>query len=296
MTTAAAVALDARGGAVRYLLAPWVAETSTRDLARPDSPAHPLTVSRDGVTDPVPLFGGGTGGGGGGGCGTHPVLQFRSASAIVEHHAFLLAGLGGMTPVHLTYSPLPGHGSPPARQPREATGPAALLAWARVGCGPGALGDGGTKAVNAWDFAEQDLPDGAGHAVWTCTRADTWRGPGGVTVTLRLTGTGSHSGEPARVVARVRSTAACSRFGQNVLAQARWRSPQGRWYVLAAGSRAVTRLTLTPTGSGTGSGGVDEASRSGHTLAVRVPEGATTRVRGRLASGEELPEVTERQD
>ncbi|MET7289900.1 hypothetical protein [Streptomyces sp. NPDC005573] len=286
VTTAAAVALDTRDGTARYLLAPWVAETATRDLARPDSPARPLAVSRDGVTVPVPLFDGGGEGAGGaasGGCGRHPVLQFRSSSAIAEHHAFLLAGLGGLTPVHLTYTPLPGHGSPPARQPREATGPAALTAWARVGCGLGGLAEGGVKAVNAWDFAEQDLPDGGGHAVWTCSRADTWEGTGDVTVALRLSG--ARPGEPARTVTRARSTAACSRFGQNVLARTRWRSPQGRWYVLAAGSRAVTGLTLT--------GDVD-ATRRGRTLAVRAPEHAATRVRARLVSGEELGEVSGR--
>ncbi|MYS15133.1 hypothetical protein GTW73_14390, partial [Streptomyces sp. SID4982] len=67
-----------------------------------------------------------------------------------------------------------------------------------------------------WDFAEQDLPDGGGHAVWTCERADTWRGPGNITVLLR------RPGGKAQVVTRVRSTAACSRFGQHVVARTRW--------------------------------------------------------------------------
>ncbi|MEK8170454.1 hypothetical protein NKH77_15050 [Streptomyces sp. M19] len=34
------------------------------------------------------------------------------------------------------------------------------------------------REVNAWEFAEQTLPDGAGSAVWTCTRGETWRGTG----------------------------------------------------------------------------------------------------------------------
>ncbi|MFI8347012.1 hypothetical protein [Streptomyces sp. NPDC085596] len=269
VTTAAALALDERGGAVRYLLAPWVAESSVRDLTRPDSPARPLSVAPDGVTAPVPRWTGG-------GCGRRPALQLRSSPAIAEHHAFLLADLGGLTPAHLTYTPLPGHGSPPARQPREATGPAALVAWRQNGCDLDPAGGSGVRAVNAWDFAEQDLPDGGGHAVWTCARADTWQGPGNVTVSLR------RPGKNAQVVTRVRSTAACSRFGQHVVARTHWKSPRGHGYVLAAGSRAVTSLTLT---------GDVTATRSGHTLAVRAPEDASTMVRARLTSGERLPEV-----
>ncbi|MFK4108102.1 hypothetical protein [Streptomyces sp. NPDC002176] len=269
VTTAAALALAERGGAVRYLLAPWVAESSVRDLTRPDAPARPLRVARDGVTAPVPRWTGG-------GCGRRPALQLRSSPAIAEHHAFLLADLGGLTPAHLTYTPLPGHGSPPARQPREATGPAALVAWGKTGCGLESADGSGVRAVNAWDFAEQDLPDGGGHAVWTCARADTWRGPGDITVFLR------RPGEKAQVVTRVRSTAACSRFGQHVVVRTHWKSPRGHWYVLAAGSRAVTSLTLT---------GEVTATRSGHTVAVRAPKDASTEVRARLASGENLPEV-----
>ncbi|RZU45462.1 hypothetical protein EV284_0093 [Streptomyces sp. BK022] len=269
VTTAAAVVLEERGGAVRYLLAPWVAESSVRDLLRPDAPARPLPVARDGVTAPVPRWTGG-------GCGHRPALQLRSSPAIAEHHAFLLADLGGLTPAHLTYTPLPGHGSPPAREPGEATGPAALVAWGHAGCDLDPAGGAGVRAVNAWDFAGQDLPDGGGHAVWTCARADTWQGPGNITVSLR------RPGEDARVVARVRSTATCSRFGRHVVARTHWKSPHGHWYVLAAGSRAVTSLTLT---------GDVRATRNGHTLAVRAPKDASTKVRAHLASGERLPEV-----
>ncbi|MGA5731510.1 hypothetical protein ACPCI1_23055 [Streptomyces seoulensis] len=269
VTTAAAVVLDERGGAVRYLLAPWVAESSVRDLTRPDSPAQPLSVARDGVTAPVPRWTGG-------GCGRRPALQLRSSPAIAEHHAFLLTDLGGLTPAHLTYTPLPGHGSPPARQPREATGPAALVAWGQTGCDLDSAGGAGVRAVSAWDFAEQDLPDGGGHAVWTCARADTWQGPGNITVSLR------RPGEKAQVVTRVRSTATCSRFGQHVVARTHWKSPRGHWYVLAAGSRHITSLTLT---------GDVHTTRDGHTLSVRAPKDASTEVRARLTSGETLPEV-----
>ncbi|MGW1988462.1 hypothetical protein ACWCPJ_39545 [Streptomyces collinus] len=269
VTTAAAVALDmdARHDAVRYLLAPWVAESWTRDLRRPGTPARPLAVDGDGLTASVPVFGTGAD------CGSRTVLQLRSSPRIAEHHAFLLAGLGDLTPVHLTYTPLPARTAPP-RQPREATGPAALLAWARVGCAVGWLRGSGVKAVNAWDFAEQRLPDGAGQAVWTCSRADTWRGPGDVTVSLRRTA--APAGEQARPVARLRTTGACGRFGQHVFVHTNWLSPKGSWYVLAAGSRAVTGLAIT---------GDVTADADGPTLAVRAPRGAHPRVRARSAAG-----------
>ncbi|MYS14791.1 hypothetical protein GTW73_12615, partial [Streptomyces sp. SID4982] len=68
----------------------------------------------------------------------------------------------------------------------------------------------------------------------------------------------------------------------HVVARTRWQSPRGHWYVLAAGSRAVTSLSLT---------GDVTAARSGRTLAVGAAEDARTRVRARLTSGEKLPEV-----
>ncbi|MER6464258.1 hypothetical protein ABT278_27860 [Streptomyces sp. NPDC001228] len=269
VTSAAAVALTASRGSARYLLAPWVAEAQTRDLLRPDVLARPLAVAKDGVTAPVPEIPAG-------GCASRPVLQLRSSERIAEHHAFLLAGVGDLSPVHLTYTPLPGHGNPP-RQPREATGGPALVAWARQACGLTSLRGAGVRAVNAWDFAEQDLPDGGGQAVWTCARADSWRGPGDVTVGLRTSR--DAPAEQMRTVARARSTAACSRFGQHVVAAAGWRSPRGHWFVLAAGSRAVTALRLT---------GDVTAARDGRTLALPAPERPHVTVRARLATGQDL--------
>ncbi|MBO1330618.1 hypothetical protein [Streptomyces sp. VRA16 Mangrove soil] len=276
VTTAATVVLARSRGTARYLTAPWVAESTTRDLLRPDTPARPLHVSADGVTDAVPVAGAT-------GCSRRPVLQLRSSSRIVEHHAFVVADLGGLSPVHLTYTPLPGHGTPPPRQPREATSSQALLAWARGACELDSWRGGGVRAVNAWDYAEQELPEGGGHAVWTCARASTWRGPGDVALLLRLPTTSLAS--PARLVGQARNTAACSRFGQHVVASARWKSPQGHWYLVAAGSRAVVRLTA--------SGAVDTV-RPSRTLAVRAPEHGTVHVTARLsaeAGGEQLSEV-----
>ncbi|MFJ9037093.1 hypothetical protein ACIRF8_10970 [Streptomyces sp. NPDC102406] len=273
VTTAAAVVLSREDGAARYLTAPWISEANRRDLLRPDTPAKPLHVSRDGVTDAVPVTGAG-------GCSRRPVLQLRSSARIVEHHAFLVADLGGLSPVHLTYTPLPGHGTPPPRQPREATSGTALLAWARTACGLGPWRGGAVRAVNAWDFAEQELPERGGHAVWSCARASTWRGPGDVALLLRTPA--STAAAPARVVARARDTAACSRFGQHVVASARWTSPKGHAYVVAAGSRAVTRISVS---------GAVEATRPGRTLAVRAPERGAVRVTARLDNGDRLPQV-----
>ncbi|MER5437997.1 hypothetical protein [Streptomyces sp. NPDC002790] len=272
VTSAAAVVLSRGDGSARYLTAPWITEAATRDLLRPDIAGRPLDVSDDGVTDPVPVAPAD-------GCARRPVLQLRSSPRIVENHSFLLADLGGMSPVHLTYTPPPGHGTPPPRQPREATGSQALVAWARTACRLQPWQGGAVRAVNAWDYAEQQLPKDAGRAVWSCVRASTWRGPGDVAVLLRTPGAAA---EPAQLVGRARATAACSRFGQHVVAETRWRSPGGGWYLLAAGSRAVTRIEAS---------GAATASQKGRTLAVRAPEHGTVRVAARLDTGERLKEV-----
>ncbi|MFF4262555.1 hypothetical protein [Streptomyces virginiae] len=270
VTTAAALTLTRTpdGTAARYLLAPWIASAGTRDLLRAADTARPLTIAADGVTAPVPVPSGS------GGCGAWPVVELTSSARIVEKHSFVLTDLGTLTPVHLTYTPLPdGPGAVPARQPREATGAAARTAWAAGACGLRTLsgGGGGVRAVNVWDFADSDLPDGAGRAVWSCTRASGWAGPGDVLVQLR-----PPSGPPQEV-ARARSTAACGRFGQHLLAGTRWRSPAGHWYLLAAGSREVTAITAS---------GTVRAETGGRSLVA--PVGATdapVSLTARLASG-----------
>ncbi|MEV5609041.1 hypothetical protein [Streptomyces sp. NPDC052225] len=273
VTTAAAVVLARSQGTARYLTAPWVARAGTRDLLRPDVAARPLGLSAAGVTDAVPVAPAD-------GCTRRPVLQLRSSSRIVEDHSFLLADLGGLSPVHLTFTPLPGHGTPPPRQPREATGPQALVAWARTACRLQPWRGGEVRAVNAWDFAEQQLPEGGGRAVWSCVRATTWRGPGDVALLLRTPS--ASATRPAVLIGRARATAACSRFGQHVVAATRWKSSEGRWYLVAAGSRAVVRIAT--------SGAVTESGR-GRTLAVRAPQHGAVRVTARLDTGATLAEV-----
>lgn len=108
--------------------------------------------------------------------------------------------------------------------------------------------------------------------MWTCTRADTWRGPGDVTVSFR---TGGYApAAPAGTVAR--ATAACSRFGQHVVAASGWRSPNGHWYALAVGSRAVTSLSVS---------GDVTATRQSRTLAVPAPRNPRITARARLVTG-----------
>ncbi|MFH7598759.1 hypothetical protein WDV06_27235 [Streptomyces racemochromogenes] len=261
VTTAAAVTLTRDGGTVRRLLAPWIATAGVRDLTAPTGAVRPLPVGPDGTVTTGPpddaVGAGGPGGSGNGGCGPLPVLEVASSPRIVEKHAFLLADLGGLLPVHLTYTPAPeGADAPPARQPREATGPAALTRWAQEACTLGELDGRSVRAVNLWDFAVGELPETPGRAVWSCTRATHWTGQGDVLIRLR-----PPSGAPLDV-ARARSTAACGRFGQHVLAAALWRAPSGRRYQLAAGSREVAEITAT---------GSLNSRTPGRTLAVPAP-------------------------
>ncbi|MEU1282331.1 hypothetical protein [Streptomyces sp. NPDC005805] len=269
VTTAAAVVISRSETGARYLLAPWIAESTTRDLLRPDIPARAVAV-RGGITAEVPRPRGGQG------CTSWPALQLRSSERIVEKHSFLVTDLGDLAPVHLTWTPPPSAGHPP-RQPREATGAPGLASWARSACLLPSLRGTGVRSVNNWVFAEQSLPDGGGRASWVCTRAETWRGPGRVLVQLQEPG-GRRSGTDP-VLAEAGDTAACSRFGQHVLAGATWRSPRGNWFVLAAGSRAVTGIRST---------GDVTADADGRTLAARAEAGDRPRLVGRLRDGGEL--------
>ncbi|NYE39439.1 hypothetical protein [Streptomyces fulvorobeus] len=273
VTTGAAVVISRTGDGARFLLAPWIARSATRDLLAPDVPARDLDVAPDGVTAAVPRPAPG------GACDAWPAIQLSSSERVVEKHAFLLTDLGDLAPAHLTYTPRPAGGSR-ARQPREATSPPALLSWARTACSLRAVRGSGVRAVNNWEFARQTLPEGGASAGWLCTRADTWRGPGRVLV--QFVQPGPSRTAPATVVADRDDTALCSRFGQHILAGTRWKAPSGRWYVLAAGSRAVSRIEAT----GEASGAVD-----GTTLAVRAPRDASVELTGRLRTGGTLTAV-----
>ncbi|MFB8026986.1 MULTISPECIES: hypothetical protein [unclassified Streptomyces] len=267
VTTAAALAVGRTTTSARYLLAPWVAESTTRDLLAPDTPARALDVDGDGITAAVPRPAAA------GDCLSWPVMQLRSSGRIVEKHAFLVTDLGDITPVHLTHTPRPGSGAP-ARQPREATGPEALTGWARTACSLRDLRHSGVRAVNNWHFAEQRLPGTRSRADWVCTRADTWSGPGRILVQFAAPAVSPTA--PAEVVSDRRNTALCSRFGQHVVSGVHWRSPAGAWYVLAAGSRAVERIEVA---------GSVHGGSNGPTLAVRAPRETSFRVNARLRGG-----------
>ncbi|WP_256106210.1 hypothetical protein [Streptomyces sp. ODS05-4] len=270
VTTAAALVLTRDPGRARYLLAPWIAESGTRDLLRPAERTRPLTPV-DGVTPPVPVPSDG------GSCASWPVLSLRSSELIVEKHAFLVTDLGELAPAHLTHTPSPDTGAP-SRQPREVTGRTALESWARSACLLADLRGDGVRAVNDWVYARQTLPDGAGTATWVCTRADTWRGPGGVRGQLQAPAAPGPP-RPGTVVAEREDTAACSRFGQHVVAGARWRSPDGQWYALAAGSRHIVRIRLT--------GGVS-AQAPGPVAAVRAAPATPVRITAVQSDGATL--------
>lgn len=274
LTTAAAVVLDRVRAGTRFLTAPWVAGTRTRDLLRPDAKGTALHRDGDGTTDPVPMPGTGAAAGT---CGTTwPVLQLQSSGRIGAAHDFLLTDLGELSPVHLTYTPPPAPGVP-ARAPHEATGPQALASWAHGACRLGELRGQGVRSVNDWEFARTSLPEGAGTAAWDCDRADTWRGPGRATV--RFVPPGTAAGATGTSAGRQIDGSACSRFGRHVMGRVMWQSPVGHWYLLAAGSRDVVSIAATS--------GVT-ATVPGTSLAVRAPRGTRATLTARLSSGATL--------
>ncbi|MER5884102.1 hypothetical protein ABT160_09755 [Streptomyces sp. NPDC001941] len=273
VTTAAAVVVSRTPRGTRYLLAPWIAESTTRDLLDPNTPARDLSTGKDGVSALVPSPGPGTG------CARWPALQLRSSERIVEKHAFLVTDLGDLAPAHLTYTPPPSTGTP-ARQPREATSTAALQNWAHTACSLRDLRGRGVRAVNNWAYAQQALPEGAGRATWVCTRADTWQGPGRIAVRLQLPGP---TGAGDLDAANVPDTAACSRFGQHVLAGTRWKAPSGQWYVLAAGSRHIAAVETS---------GAVTARSPGALLAAKAPPEGAFALSARLDQGGTLAGFT----
>ncbi|WP_030990793.1 hypothetical protein [Streptomyces sp. NRRL S-1813] len=271
LTTAAALVIGRGNGWMRYLLAPWISDIATRDLLAPAAPVHGLHVAPDGVTDRIP-----TPPEGGAGCGRWPVAQFRTSTRIGasgQIPPFLVADLDDLVPVHLTYLPSPSGGAP-AAGPGEATGAPALASWARTACSLGPLRGAGVRSVNNWAFAGQRLPEDGGSAAWVCTRADTWRGPG--SVTLRFLPPAARPADPGQLAGRAANTAACSRFGSPVVGGVHWQAKSGKWYLLAAGSQGVGGLDVT---------GAVRATGDGNTLAAPAGRDAPAEVAGRLADG-----------
>ncbi|MFJ7910452.1 hypothetical protein [Kitasatospora sp. NPDC096204] len=278
LTTSGAVVLHRQGATVRYLLAPWVDSAETRRIDQPDTPARPLDHP-DGLTAPTPA-------GGPADCRGATLLELHSSPVVADRHAFLLTDLGGLIPTHLTYAPPPDRTPADHTQadhtqadhtqadlePREATAQDALRAWARAGC---AAPDGtpGVRRLDLWSFAVQPLPQNAGSTSWVCLRADRWDGAGSAATAVVLPG----SGRPQRSDGGSGRT--CSRFDRDTVSWAWWRSPRGSEFLLAAGSRRVTRLAVK------GPNWSADRSTPDRTLAVERPARAAVQVEALLDDG-----------
>ncbi|MFI9241423.1 hypothetical protein ACIGXF_02280 [Streptomyces sp. NPDC053086] len=253
---ASALVLDRSDGNVRYLLAPWVTKAAQRDLAKPDSAATPLTLA-GGVTAPLAssAMRPGT-------CTSWTALQLTDASG-----TRLATDLGELVPAHLTAG-RPG-------SPDEASGAEGLRTWAPFACSLAAERSAGVSSVNAWTYAEQPLPDGSGSGAWVCTRAETWRGAG----TLTLAQFRTPGGAVGTAVAKATDVPACGPRAPQVLAGVLWKSAAGSWYLLAAGGSDTASIRAT--------GGVT-ASGQGPLLAVRARQGVRADLTGTLADGRKV--------
>ncbi|MFF1447046.1 hypothetical protein ACFVYF_02570 [Streptomyces sp. NPDC058274] len=254
---AAAVVLDRVDGNVRYLTAPWVRKAAARDLLKASSAPLDLGLSADGVTGPLASPAQQTGD-----CRSWRALQLTDNSG-----TRLMSDLGELTPAHLTT------GRPTA--PHEVSGAQALQTWSPFACSLAAVRSGGVRSVNAWQFAQQPLPDASGSAAWVCTRADTWRG-GGPRVLAQFHTPGGLYGA---VAAKAENSPACGSRDPHVLAGVLWKSGTGSWYLLAAGSKDTASVSAT--------GGV-HGSAEGSLLAVRTEQGTQAALKGTLADGRSI--------
>ncbi|MEU9448108.1 hypothetical protein [Streptomyces sp. NPDC048277] len=253
---ASALVLGRADGNVRYLTAPWVTGAAERDLMKPGAGAMDLGLA-DGVTGPLasPAMQQGT-------CTSWNVLQLTDGRGV-----HLATDLGELVPAHLTAG-RPGYTG-------EASGAKALRDWAPFACSLAAERSAGVRGVNAWAFAEQPLPDAGGTGSWVCTRADTWRGDG----TVSLAQFRTPGSEYGAVTAKGADVTACGPRDPQVLAGVLWKSRAGRWYLLAAGGHDTTSIRAT--------GGVT-ASASGTLLVARAKQGAQADLQGTLDDGREI--------
>ncbi|KUJ54577.1 hypothetical protein ACZ90_66385 [Streptomyces albus subsp. albus] len=255
--SASALVVGRSARRVRFLTAPWVRGVRVRDLLVPRAPGRRLAVDSSGVTAAVPSPAARPAAPGGG-CGGWEALQLDGR---------LVTDLGEVVPARLTY------GVPVA--PGEVAGAGARAGWARSACRLGTLVSRGVRSVNTWRFAAQPLPDGSGVAEWSCTRAETWRGTGGGVLTqFQPPGMGARAA--GTVTAAAEDAPECGPRVPRVLAGVRWRSRDGRWYVLAAGSPEVVSVA---------SAGQARGSAAGRLLAVPTRAGAHAELRARLMDG-----------
>ncbi|MFD0152063.1 hypothetical protein ACFVID_22145 [Streptomyces sp. NPDC127132] len=250
----AALVVSRASGNVRYLTAPWVRETAVRDLLAPAKEPWPLARDADGVTEPVPSPAQAKE------CERWNSLQVREGSG-----TRLLTDLGELAPARLLWGPPDAPADVTAKEAREA--------WARTACRLTAVRAHGVRSVNAWRFASQPLPEGAGRGTWVCTRAETWRGTGDRVLAQFLVPSPK---APAALAARSEGSPACGVRDPRVLAGVLWQAPSGGWYVLAAGSPDFTSLET--------SGGV-KGRADGPVLAVKAKAGARADLDGTLRDG-----------
>ncbi|WP_123977750.1 hypothetical protein [Streptomyces sp. Ag109_O5-1] len=250
---AGALVLGRADGNVRYLTAPWVTRAAERDLMKPSAGAMDLGLT-DGVAGPLagPAVQQGT-------CTSWNVLQLTDAKGVQ-----LATDLGELVPAHLTAG-RPGYTG-------EASGAKALRDWAPFACSLAAERSAGVRSVNVWAFAEQPLPDASGTGSWVCTRAETWRGDG----TLSLAQFRTPGSQYGAVTAKGADVTACGPRDPQVLAGVLWKSGAGQWYLLAAGGRDTASIRAT--------GGIT-ASAPGTLLVARAKQGAQADLTGTLKDG-----------
>jgi hypothetical protein len=229
LTSAGAVVLRSTQAGDRWLVAPWVDSVSVRDLRTPAAAASAAAVS-DGVTDAVPRPPSS-------GCGSWPALQLH-VSPMVGGQTFAMTDLGGVTGTHLLYTAPPK--GDPTQTPREVATPDTYGAESRVACDLSALQGQDVKQIDTWVFAQQPLPESQGLASWVCVRADQWTGTGSATSEFLP----PSAQAPATVTGTEANGRTCSALGQNVVAQARWRAPDGKVYLLVAGTRHVVKVAV----------------------------------------------------
>ncbi|NJP67849.1 hypothetical protein [Streptomyces spiramenti] len=269
-----AVVLHREADGVRYLTAPWVESADVHDLLAPGAAPTEVALGQDGVTAPVPTAVGAAE------CTNSPLLELTTPSGLPTG---VLVDMGELVPVAVTdAAPGVGHGHPLRGEAADRL--------ARTACHLPELAGSGVRLVNSWEFASQELPDDGGRASWVCTRAETWRGEGVRTMTqLHLPPDGGSGaaddedrtgerggaarafGEPGEVTARAEGGADCTLREHHFVASALWRSPDDRWYLIAAASPGVGDLVAH--------GDVD-GSAAGRTLSVPAAEDADAEVVG----------------
>ncbi|MFI8945664.1 hypothetical protein ACIGO6_04020 [Streptomyces sp. NPDC053750] len=249
-----AVVLGRADGNIRYLTAPWVTKAAARDLTDPGADTRGLTLT-DGVTSPLA----GPAQEQSGACTSWNVLQVTDGS-----RTRLMTDLGELVPARLTTG-RPGSA-------KDVSGAGARRTWAPYACSLGAVRGQGVRSVNAWQFAKQPLPGGAGDGAWVCTRAETWRGEGArVLAQFRTPG-----GVRGAVAAKAQDVPACGERDPQVLAGVLWKSEGGRWYLLAAGGPDTESIGAT--------GGIND-SADGNLLTTKAEQGAQAELKATLDDG-----------